>query len=240
MIPWPAVAALSLAALASCAVDARDVTVRPACVSPAADGLIADFSTARQSHCPESICPGALAGSSVATLGDGEIRGLVFPYDRPDDTVLALAVTGDLELPSDPASSLRVVVSYDSFLRAPPPRVAGIALRFVGCVDGAGGTGLSFRVDGALGDCPLRVALQLTSAPTDSGGAPCPIDQCFASSAVAVSNGITTVPFPGPRGLESNTVAGLQWELDVPVDGAIRCSADFTIDDLRVAPPPSP
>jgi len=234
--------ALSLAAaLCSCAIDDRTVEVSPACVSPPADGRISDFPTARLGRCSEITCPGALAYSTTVSLGDGGVKGLAYSYEKPDSVVLALGLTGDLGRVSDDASALRVVVSYDSLARAVPTVVGGFAVELIDCVTTAGYTGIGFRTDGELGGCPLRFAAHIIDSGRGSGtsSAPCPLDDCFADTATAVTAGLNEVSFPVPGGDQpTSALVGMQWELGLPADGARTCAADFTLDDLRLLPAP--
>jgi hypothetical protein len=228
--------ALSLAVLSGCAIDGRSVEV--ACEPPPDAGLISDFSTAKLGNCPAMTCPGPLEGSTTASLGVAGVQGLVFQYQRPESVVLALALTGDLESVSDDTSALRVVMSYDSLGRDTPKLVAGFAIELLECIDTSAYAALSFRVDGELGICPLRFALHPGHA-GDGMGMACPLTQCFAATTVTVMAGITTVPLPDPAGGEdAQALAGMQWELGLPSDGSKRCSADFTIDDIRLVPAP--
>jgi hypothetical protein len=232
---------LSLAALCSCAIDNRNVEgPQPqSCVNPPQGGLLSDFSTARLGRCMPTTCPDPLAYTPTVSLGMTGVPGLVFPYRRPESVVLALGLTGDLGVVSDDASALRVVMSYDSLGQAPPPVVGGFALRFLACVDTSGYAGVSFRTDGALGTCPLRVALQFTDGGSATLGTPCALDECFADSSVAVTAGTLTVPIPAPRGAEGpHALVGMQWELGVPSDGARTCNANFTIDDISLVAKP--
>jgi hypothetical protein len=227
------VGALAFAALCSCAIDDRRVAVRPACVSPSPSGLLSDFSTARLGSCLPEACPDNLVGSSTVSLGTTGVKGLVFAYEKPASVTLKLGLTGDLLSARDASSALHVTVAYDPSGQDTPPLVAGVALRFLNCVDITGYGGMSFRVEGALGTCPMRVA---ATRDEDPQAAPCPLDECFVGVSVPVATGVTTVPLSDHAG--ESVFAGAQWELGLPTDGSKSCAADFTIDDLQLVAGP--
>lgn len=251
-LPMSTVAAWSLAAaLCSCAIDDRSVEVRPAdCASPPAGGIVSDFPTARLGRCPATTCPGAFENSPTVTLGKDGVEGLVFPYHPDDTVVLALGLTGDLGSVRDPASALRVVASYDALARVAPTLVGGFAIQFSGCLDASAYAAVQFRIDGTLAACPLRFATR--GAGTGAPGTICPLAECSADPSVAVAVGLTTVPLsvaagagarPAPApgdagGVAGGVLFGLQWELGLPSDGGRQCSADFTIDDIRLVAAP--
>jgi len=228
-------ATLSLAALCSCGIDARSVEVSPACVGAPSDGLVSDFSTARLGRCAGPTCPEALAGQTTASLGTTGVSGIVFPYERPDSVVLALSLTGDLHSVRDETSALRIVMSYDSLAREVPARAGAFALELAPCLDASGFAGISFRIDGSLGSCPLRLAMLLRDRNAATPDATCPLDRCRPGPGVDVGLGSTTMPLPDPIGARAPLeLAGMQWQFVLPADGSRTCAADFTIDDLRL------
>lgn len=214
-----------VAALSACAIDDRTVAVQRQCESAPADGLLSDFSTSR-------LGLGDL-GPTVS-LGTAGTKGLFFTYRVPRFGTLELGLTGDLASVSDERSALRVVMDAGVLEPAAVAPLGGFAVRFEECVGLAENTAVTFRVDGNLGACPLRVGAQLIALDDDVLGEPCPLDECSASTSVAVGTGLTTLPLP--RGDAGRVLGGLQWELGLPSGGAATCVADFTLDDLRLAP----
>jgi hypothetical protein len=90
------------------------------------------------------------------------------------------------------------------------------------CVATTGYTTVRFRTDGELGACPLYLAARFDAgAQRDTTGPPCALDDCFAATRVAVAAGITEIPVPmAVAGQPVPALAGMQWELDLPSDGA--------------------
>ena len=107
------------------------------------------------------------------------------------------------------------------------------AVRFEECVTLADFSRVSFSVAGDLGACNLRVAPQLIALDDDLPET-CPLDKCAGSAPVTVTAGVTTVALPAAG--SGRVLAGLQWELGLPAPPATTCTADFTLDDLRLAP----
>jgi hypothetical protein len=224
-------ATLAMAALSACAIDDRSVEIGRVCGDPPPSGLLSDFSTARAGFCPEQTCPATLKDSPTVSLGDG-LRGLVYPYRRPASVALRLEPTGDLTKVSDDTSALRVVVSYDASGRDPPALVGGFALQLLDCVTTSGFTGVSFRLVGELGTCPLRFTARFAARGDDPTTLPCVLDDCYTATTLAakIDDNVAPVP-PAPN---DRVLLGLQWELGLPPDGASTCHADFTIDDVKL------
>jgi hypothetical protein len=232
--------AIVLLSLCSCAIDDRSLNVRGACVGSPEGGLISDFSAARPGYCPPGICSADLVGSVTLSLGVADVLGLVFPYrsGAPDAIVLTLASTTSTTSTGDaaPGQALRAE------LVSGPPRsdasiaLDGFALQFLECVDTSAYSGVRFTTEGNLGPCPLRFAVQFEEGDAGTFSTPCPIDQCFANESVLVTAGTTTLMFPADAGAGRDqrggaALAGMQWELSVPAGG---CTADFTIDEIRL------
>ena len=224
-----------------CTIDNRQVAFRTPCVTPPADGLLSDFSAARARSCPTGYCAADLVGSPSVSLGEGgRSTGLVFPYASPGvgPVALGLAPSGTA---TDAGTAQALRVSTPAYPADGPGTPDGFALRFGACVDTKGFTGMSF-ITGAtaadVGTCPLRFAPEFLAQ--DAGTAVVqPLDQSDAAPVVPVTAGTTTLAFSGAAGigLESTALAGMQWELTLP-GGALGCSADFTIDDIRLISPP--
>ena len=219
-----------------CTIDDRPVAFRTPCVAPPSDAILSDFSAARARPCPTGYCDADLVGSPSVSLGEGEIYGLVFPYASPNvgPVALGLAPSGTAT-DAGTAQALRVVTP--AYPADAPGTPDGFALRFGACIDTKGYTGMSFTTgptSADVGTCPLRFAAQFLAQ--DAGSAVVqPLDESSAVPVVPVTAGTTTLVFSGAAGigLESTALAGMQWELTLP-GGALGCSADFTIDDIRL------
>ena len=233
-------AALLVLLAGACTIDDRQVAFRTPCVTPPSDGLLSDFSAGRVRSCPTGYCATDLVGSPSVSLGEGTIYGLVFPYASPGaaPVALGLAVTGSAA-DAGTAQALRVATPVYPANTAGTPD--GIALRFGTCVDTVGYMGMSFTTGATaadVGTCPLRFAPQFLAA--DAGTAVVqPLDQSGAAPIVAVTEGTTTLVFEGAVGAggQSTALAGMQWEFTLP-GGTLGCSADFTIDDIRLVRQP--
>jgi hypothetical protein len=229
-------ASLVLLALASCSVDDRKLQVIGACVAPGTGGLVADFSDARPGTCIAGLCSPDLVGSPTVSLGTTRIEGLVVPYRSPGLQTIALTLAASQpEGDAAPGQALRAIVDSRSLPIDASIAHEGLALEFIACLDASAYSGVSFATAGDLGSCGLRFAAAFTSADAGTLGIPCPIDECHAASSVAVAPGTTTLTFAG--GGNGHVLAGLQWEFTVPDDPPGGCTADFTIDDIRLVPP---
>ena len=220
-------------ALSACGLDDRTVAVSRRCETAPPDGLLTDFSTSRLGRCFPPLCEGALDSARTASLGTAGVTGLFFPYRAPRDGTLALGLTGDLASVSDDQSALSVVMDAGVVDAAALPPLGGFAVRFDECVTLADFSRVSFSVAGNLGACNLRVAPQLIALDDDLPET-CPLDACAGSPPVTVTAGVTTVALPAAG--SGRVLAGLQWELGLPAPPATTCTADFTLDDLRLAP----
>jgi hypothetical protein len=220
-----------------CTIDDRQVAFRT-CAAPPADGLLSNFSAARARSCPTGYCAADLVGSPSVSLGEGKIYGLVFPYASPGvgPVALGLAPSGAA---TDAGTAQALRISTPAYPADGAGTPDGFALRFGTCIDTKGYTGLSFTTGATaadVGTCPLRFAPEFLAQ--DAGTAVVQsLDQSDAAPVVPVTAGTTTLVFSGPAGVgrQSTALAGMQWELTLP-GGALGCSADFTIDDIRLVP----
>lgn len=235
--PW----VLMLLALCSCAIDDRRLKIVGACVTPPVGGLVSDFSAARQGRCSAQICPTDVDSLTVS-LGVGDLMGLVFPYRSAGLEVITLTPMSTTSI-GDAAvgQALRAAMVSGSPPTTPAIAHDGFALQFLdnsrsstlgGCIDTSDYSAVSFTADGNLGNCPLRFAAQFNAGTFST---PCPLDECVATSTLVVAGGTTTLSLPDSGGLgRQTTLAGMQWEFSVPTDRPGGCTADFTIDDIRL------
>jgi hypothetical protein len=237
MSQTPFIVLLLLLGFSSCAIDDRPLQVNGACTSASPGGLITDFSAARQGVCSAQNCPADLVESPTVSLGVADILGLVFPYRSPGLAAVLLTPgpTGGVDAAAS-EQALRVVMNSRA-AAGTSPGYDGFALQFLSCVDASNAVGVAFMVAGDLGICPLRAVAQLKEADAGTFQTPCPFDQCFASLAVPVALGATTVTIVKQRGGQT-ALAGVQWEFSVPTGQSGGCKADFTIDDVRLVPGP--
>ena len=235
-------ALLSLA-LCCCGVDDRSVEVR-SCIAAPETGLIAAFSTARLGRCSGTICPEAFVGSQIVALGSGDVAGRVLPLQASPNVTLVLGLRGDLSLERDDTDALRVVLQLDA-LAAPEAGTltAGFTLELTQCIAVGGFTSLSFRSEGELGGCPLRVGLRFAETARDTAAPDCTVDEvsgtqtCFTATtaSVAVSPGVTTLTLPRRTAGDSETgLVAVEWDASLTADPPRRCDLVFTIDDIRL------
>jgi hypothetical protein len=228
---------LLVLAFASCAVDDRKLRVLGACVPPGTGGLVADFSFARAGTCVTGVCAPDLASSPTVWLGGRDINGLVFPYRFASLDVIALGLVA-----TPPEGDAAVGQALRAFVQSGPLPVdvsighEGFALQLNACLDTSAYSGVSFTAGGDIGPCALRFAARFKEADAGAFVFPCPIDECFATSSVAVAPGTTTLTFADGGSGASRMLAGLQWEVTVPDDPPGGCRADFTIDDIQLLP----
>ena len=234
-------AALVLLALASCAVDDRKLHVAGACVTPGTGGLVSDFAVAYSSTCPAGVCAPDLVGRPAVSLGGPDIQGLLFPYRSPGVDLIGLALAS-----TPPDGDAAAEQALRAALRSGTPpadasiHYAGFESQFNACIDTSAYSGISFTTGGDLGNCGFRFAAVFRAADAGTFAAPCPIDECFAASNVAVaSGGTTTLSFGDAAGRSGGqtVLTGLQWEVTVPDNPPGGCNADFTIDDIRLVSP---
>lgn len=232
-----------LLAIGSCAIDDRVVTVPGVCVTPGAGGLVSDFSAAVEGHCSPDICPNDEESPTVS-LGVGNVMGLVFPYRSTGLNAVTLTPTSDMSA-GDAGFGQALRAAMVSGLPPAAPLLAhdGFALQFLdranpstlgACVDISNFSAISFTTGGNLGNCTLRFSVQFNAG---AFRVPCAIDTCPAPNIVLDAAGTATLALPGNFGVGRPTaLAGMQWEFRVPTDRAGGCTADFTIDDIRLIP----
>jgi hypothetical protein len=221
-------------ALCSCAIDDRDVRLSGACVEPPIAGMVSSFSAARDRPCPPGICAADLGFSPAVSFDEADISGIVFAYRSAGLTAIALNLIPTLATSdSGPGQALRAHLVASGSPNSAPAH-DGFALRFAECVDTSAYSGVSFTTAGDLGGCPMRFAVQFEEGDGGTLSPLCPIDECFAPRSVLVAPGTTTLSFL-EKGVGGPTaLAGVQWEYSVPTDLAVDCTADFTIEEVRL------
>ena len=144
----------------------------------------------------------------------------------------ALQVVANPGLPTDPSNTW-----------------FGFGLFFDSCVDASAYNAVKFTINGSLGDCAIRFAVNSseTVSPADDPRGTCTEANCFPPSTPITTTGTMVVPFfgapfPGsPNVVDPRSFVGIQWQMDTPFGTA--CTASFTIDDIsfvNAAPPPPP